>query len=40
MSQDLRVNYQTSPDQYRHLRLAFEGNVARLSIDIDPQSFY
>jgi len=35
MSQDLRVNYQTSPDQYRHLRLAFEGNVARLSIDID-----
>ncbi|HMS04936.1 MAG TPA: 2,3-epoxybenzoyl-CoA dihydrolase [Burkholderiaceae bacterium] len=35
MSQNLRVNYQTSPDQYRHLRLAFEGNVARLSIDID-----
>ncbi len=30
-----RVDYQTSPDQYRHWRLKFEGPVATLSADFD-----
>src|SRR5512134_2383955 len=30
-----RVDYQTSPDRYRHWRLAFEGPVATLAADID-----
>ena len=31
----LRVNYQTSPTQYRHWKLKFEGPVATLSADFD-----
>ena len=30
-----RVEYQTHPSQYRHIKLAFNGAVATLSIDID-----
>ncbi len=30
-----RVEYQTDPSQYRHWKLAFEGDVATLSMDID-----
>ncbi len=30
-----RVEYQTHPSQYRHVKLAFNGAVATLSIDID-----
>lgn len=30
-----RVEYQTSPDQYRHLKLSFDGAVATLKVDID-----
>jgi benzoyl-CoA-dihydrodiol lyase len=30
-----RVEYQTSPDQYRHLKLSFNGPVATLAVDID-----
>ena len=29
------VDYQTHPDRYRHLKLAFDGPVATLSIDVD-----
>ena len=29
------VNYQTDPSQYRHWKLAFEGPVATLALDID-----
>ena len=35
MSQDLRVDYQTHPSQYRHWKLSFEGPVATLAADID-----
>ena len=28
------INFQTSPDQYRHWRLDFDGAVARLSMDV------
>lgn len=35
MSQDLRVDYQTTPAQYRHWKLAFEGPVATLAADFD-----
>ena len=35
MTQDLRVEYQTSPDQYRHWKLKFEGPVATLAADFD-----
>ncbi len=35
MSQPPRVDYQTSPDQYRHWKLKFEGPVATLSADFD-----
>jgi len=28
------INFQTSPDQYRHWKLSFEGPVARLSMDV------
>ena len=28
------INFQTSPDQYRHWRLEFDGPVARLSMDV------
>jgi benzoyl-CoA-dihydrodiol lyase len=30
-----RVEYQTNPSQYRHVKLAFNGPVATLAIDID-----
>jgi benzoyl-CoA-dihydrodiol lyase len=29
-----RVNFATSPDQYKHWKLTFEGNVARLAMDV------
>ena len=35
MSQDLRVEYQTHPTQYRHWKLGFNGPVATLSADFD-----
>src|SRR5690606_27821912 len=35
MSESPRVDYQTDPSKYRHLKLAFDGPVATLSIDID-----
>jgi benzoyl-CoA-dihydrodiol lyase len=35
---ELKVNYQTNPSQYKHLSLTTEGNVARLTIDIDEDS--
>ncbi len=35
MSQDLRVDYQTDPTQYRHWKLKFEGPVATLAADFD-----
>lgn len=28
------INFQTSPDQYKHWKLAFEGPVAKLSMDV------
>ncbi|HXT62885.1 MAG TPA: 2,3-epoxybenzoyl-CoA dihydrolase [Pyrinomonadaceae bacterium] len=28
------INFQTSPDQYRHWKLSFDGPVARLSMDV------
>ncbi len=31
MSQDLRVDYQTHPSQYRHWKLSFNGPVAPLA---------
>jgi benzoyl-CoA-dihydrodiol lyase len=35
MSTDtLRVDYRTDPSQYRHWKLSFEGEVAKLSLDI------
>ena len=30
-----QVEYRTDPSQYRHIKLSFDGPVARLSIDID-----
>ena len=35
MSKDLRVSYQTSPDQYKHWSLQVEGSVATLTADFD-----
>ncbi|WP_193087766.1 2,3-epoxybenzoyl-CoA dihydrolase [Advenella sp. FME57] len=35
---ELKVNYQTNPSQYKHLSLTIEGNIARLTIDIDEDS--
>ncbi|MGO1767416.1 benzoyl-CoA-dihydrodiol lyase [Advenella sp. S44] len=35
---ELKVNYQTHPSQYKHISLSAEGNVARLTIDIDEDS--
>ena len=35
MTQDSCVDYQTSPAQYRHWRLAFDGPVATLAADFD-----
>jgi benzoyl-CoA-dihydrodiol lyase len=34
MTQLTTVDYQTTPAQYKHLKLAFEGEIATLSIDI------
>src|SRR5437762_14120273 len=30
-----RVEYQTDPSQYKHLKLTFEGPLATLAVDID-----
>ncbi len=35
MSLDLRVDYQTTPSQYRHWKLSFDGQVATLTADFD-----
>ncbi|MDN4592152.1 benzoyl-CoA-dihydrodiol lyase [Xenophilus aerolatus] len=35
MSETLRVDYQTSPSQYKHWKLSFEGPVATLAADFD-----
>ena len=35
MSTSPAVDYQTSPEQYKHVKLSFNGPVATLSIDID-----
>ncbi len=35
MSTDPRVEYQTRPSEYKHLKLSFNGPVATLSVDID-----
>jgi benzoyl-CoA-dihydrodiol lyase len=35
MSTDLRVDYQTNPAQYRHIKLSFDGELATLAIEID-----
>jgi benzoyl-CoA-dihydrodiol lyase len=35
MSNDLRVNYQTNPSQYKHWKLEFNGAVATLKADFD-----
>ena len=35
MSTSLQVNYQTSPAEYKHINLAFEGEIATLSININ-----
>lgn len=34
---ELKVNYQTNPSQYKHLKLTTEGNIARLIIDVDEE---
>jgi benzoyl-CoA-dihydrodiol lyase len=35
MSNDLRVNYQTNPSQYKHWKMEFNGPVATLKADFD-----
>jgi benzoyl-CoA-dihydrodiol lyase len=35
MSSDLKVNYQTHPSQYRHIKLSVDGSLATLAIAID-----
>ncbi|MCL4774709.1 MAG: 2,3-epoxybenzoyl-CoA dihydrolase [Burkholderiaceae bacterium] len=35
MSESPRVDYRTDPSKYRHLKLAFDGPIATLSLDID-----
>jgi len=32
---ELRIDFQTSPDKYRHWNLTFHGRVARLALDVD-----
>ncbi|MBI3445147.1 MAG: 2,3-epoxybenzoyl-CoA dihydrolase [Magnetospirillum sp.] len=32
------IDFQTSPDRYRHWKLAFDGAVATLTMDVDPTS--
>ncbi|GAA6141735.1 2,3-epoxybenzoyl-CoA dihydrolase [Hydrogenophaga sp. 5NK40-0174] len=38
MSQNQRVDYQTHPDNYCHVKLSFDGDVATLSLNIDEDS--
>ncbi len=35
MTESSRVDYQTDPSQYRHLKLGFDGPLVTLSIDLD-----
>ncbi|MCO4087774.1 MAG: benzoyl-CoA-dihydrodiol lyase [Limnohabitans sp.] len=35
MTQAFQVDYQTNPSQYKHIQLAFEGEIATLSININ-----
>ncbi|MEY3669031.1 MAG: hypothetical protein RL258_426, partial [Pseudomonadota bacterium] len=35
MNSHPRVEYQTDPTQYKHLKLSFNGAVATLAVDID-----
>ena len=35
MTQAFQVDYQTNPSQYKHINLAFEGEIATLSININ-----
>jgi benzoyl-CoA-dihydrodiol lyase len=35
MSESPRVEYQTDPSQYRHLKLSFDGPIATLALNID-----
>ena len=30
------IDFQTDPSRYRHWRLAFDGSVATLFMDVDP----
>ena len=32
------IDFQTSPEHYRHWKLAFDGEVARLDMDVDPEA--
>ena len=32
----MRIDFATEPSQYRHWRLACDGAVATLSLDVDP----
>ena len=32
-----RIDFQTEPSRYRHWRLEFDGPVASLIMDVDPQ---
>ncbi|MEY2771742.1 MAG: Benzoyl-CoA-dihydrodiol lyase, partial [Pseudomonadota bacterium] len=35
MSQIAPVNYQTTPDQYKHIQLSFDGEIATLALNIN-----
>ena len=35
MTADLKIDYQTSPEHYRHWKLSFDGEVATLTADFD-----
>ena len=32
------INFQTSPDRYRHWKLSFDGSVATLTMDVNPEA--
>jgi benzoyl-CoA-dihydrodiol lyase len=32
------IDFQTSPDRYRHWKLSFDGDVATITMDVDPQA--
>jgi len=32
------IDFQTHPDRYRHWHLAFDGPVATLTMDVDPDA--